>query len=342
MPVATEAADGATPAAGPRPAVSVVVPVRDGARSLASCLAALLASEGVGELELIVVDDGSRDDTPTVAQRFPCRLLRLAQRQGPAMARNHGARAARATQLVFVDADVIVAPDTLSCLLRALGSAPAAFATYAAEPLHRGFATRFYHALSVQSLRDTDPRTPVAYSYCLAIGRALFDELGGFDARFSRATFEDAELGWRLARRGLLAAHLRDAPVTHAVRYGILSLAGAYFRKSRDLAHLLLREQRLSLGNQGWTRRGNWLTWLTAWGVLLLLPPALGRPWPWALAWAAALVAFVVRATGLLRAVGRAGALDGVLVLVLYLAIHVVATAGMVAGALDWIRAGHD
>jgi hypothetical protein len=238
---------------------------------------------------------------------------------------------------VFVDADVLVARDTICRLSKALETARVAFATYAPEPLHRNLATRLYHALSLKSLRETDERTPVAYSYCLALERALFMEEGGFDVRFTRAGFEDADLGWRLARRGLLAAHLRDAPVVHAVRYDLASLLRAYFRKSRDLAHVLLRQHRLSLDNQGWTRRGNWLTWAAAWGVIALVPPAALRPWPWGAVWAAALAVFISRAAGVFAALSRPRLRDAAFAVVVYLAAHVVATAGMVAGVLDWL-----
>jgi len=332
-------ADPETPgtAPGDRPDVSVVVPVRDGARTLAECLEAVLASRDVGELEVIVVDDGSRDESGEIARRLPCRALRLETGRGPATARNHGAAAARGGTLVFVDADVIVAPDTLARLTRALETTPVAFATYAPEPLHRNLATRLYHALSVKSLRETDARTPVAYSYCLAVGRTLFLESGGFDTRFTRAGFEDADLGWRLTQRGFRAAHLRDVPVLHAVRYDVPGLLRAYLRKSRDLAHVLLRRRRLSLGNQGWTRRGNWVTWAAAWGVVALVPAAVLRPWPWTALWAAAAAAFVVRGWPVWTALSRPRRRDGVWGLLLYLVAHVVATAGMALGAFDWL-----
>jgi GT2 family glycosyltransferase len=292
---------------------------------------------GPPELEVIVVDDGSRDDSAEIAGRFPCRVLRLETGRGPAAARNHGAEAARGAHIVFVDADVLVASDTVARLTGALETCPVAFATYAREPLHRNLATRLYHALSLKSLQETDERTPVAYSYCMAVDRALFLAEGGFDARFTRAGFEDADLGWRLARKGVLATHLRDAPVVHAVHYDVPGLLRAYFRKSRDLAHVLLRQHRLSLGNQGWTRRGNWLTWAAAWGIVALVIPAAVRPWPWAAIWATVGAFFVWRSAVVVAALSRPRVRDAVLGVVVYLAAHVVATAGMLAGAVDWL-----
>lgn len=325
------------PEAPSKNSICVIVPVRDGARTLHDCLEALFASRGPATLDVIVVDDGSRDESLAIARRFGCRTLPLPESRGPAAARNAGAERARGERLVFVDADVLVAPDTIGRLMSALETTPVVFATYAPEPRSRNLATRLYHALSVKSLQETDEKTPVAYSYCLAIQRGVFLEAGGFDTRFTRAGFEDAELGWRLAQRGHLAAHLKDVPVVHAVRYDALGLLRAYFRKSRDLAHVVLRQHRMSLGNQGWTRKGNWLTWAAAWSVLGLVPVALLRPWPWGLVWVAAVVFFVARAAGALGALSRPRLRDVVPGLGLYLAAHVVATAGMAAGAVDWL-----
>ena len=109
--------------------------------------------------------------------------------------------------MVFVDSDVMVRPESLALLLRALEDSPAAFATYDPEPLNKNFATLLYHTLSCRSLEDTSEKTSVFYSYCAAISKDLFLELGGFDTSFTRATFEDVELGHQLARRGLHTKH---------------------------------------------------------------------------------------------------------------------------------------
>jgi cellulose synthase/poly-beta-1,6-N-acetylglucosamine synthase-like glycosyltransferase len=326
--------------AEPRPGLSVVVPVRDGAVTLPSCLAAVFASQAVPPLEVIVVDDCSRDGSAAVAERFPCRVVRLEHGRGPSVARNRGAREARGDVLVFVDADVLVAPDTLARLSAALDDAPAAFATYAREPRHGNFATVLYHTLSLRSLRDTGERVPVLYSYCLAMRADVFRETGGFDPAFSRATFEDAELGWRLARTRGLSRHVRDAPVVHAVRYGLAGLARAYFRKSRDLALLLLSSGVVSLGDQGWTRRRNWLGLVSAWTTLLLAIPALAGSAVWALAWAGAFAVLLLLGGGeVALALGRRRWLWAPLGVAAFVAIHVVATAAMVTAGLAWTSA---
>jgi glycosyltransferase involved in cell wall biosynthesis len=81
--------------------VSVVVPARDAGRTLGACLEALGAQCGVdGDYEVVVVDDGSTDDTAAVAGRFAVRLVRQGPR-GVAAARNAGARVATGEILAF-------------------------------------------------------------------------------------------------------------------------------------------------------------------------------------------------------------------------------------------------
>ncbi|HEY3173065.1 MAG TPA: glycosyltransferase family 2 protein, partial [Thermoanaerobaculia bacterium] len=86
--------------------VSVIVPVYDNAADLAECLGALVPSAG-RETEIIVVDDGSTDDTPNVASQFGVQVLRLERNSGAGAARNHGARHATGDVLLFVDSDVV-------------------------------------------------------------------------------------------------------------------------------------------------------------------------------------------------------------------------------------------
>src|SRR5689334_4455201 len=82
--------------------LSIVVPVHNGGRQLASCLQALQASS-YHDFELLVVDDCSSDGSADVIHSHGARYLRTPARLGPAGARNLGAKAARGSILVFVD-----------------------------------------------------------------------------------------------------------------------------------------------------------------------------------------------------------------------------------------------
>lgn len=105
--------------------ISVLVPARDEAMRIAPCIAAILASEGVRDLEVIVLDDGSRDRTPDIAIATAADDLRLTLIHGGDSAPPDGwlgktwachrlAAAASGSVLVFVDADVVLAPHAIA------------------------------------------------------------------------------------------------------------------------------------------------------------------------------------------------------------------------------------
>ena len=99
------------------PGVSVIVPVRDGVAEIGRLLASLQDLDYPADrLEVIVVDNGSRDGTAEAAARFPVTVLQEPVPSSYA-ARNRGARAARFPWVAFTDSDCAAAPDWLRRLM---------------------------------------------------------------------------------------------------------------------------------------------------------------------------------------------------------------------------------
>ena len=95
------------------PFVSIIVPAHNARQQLGPCIAAINDST-YKAFELIVVDDASTDGSGELAYAHGARVLSRRRQGGPAAARNRGAQAARGDLLLFVDADVLLRPDTLS------------------------------------------------------------------------------------------------------------------------------------------------------------------------------------------------------------------------------------
>ena len=120
----------ATAARAALPVVSVIVPAKNAAAYIGETIASALAQDGVAEV--IVVDDGSTDETIGIVHGIRDPRLRLARNDasGVSAARNFGARDARGDWLMFLDADDRLRPDAVTALLAAAEVAPRAVLVY--------------------------------------------------------------------------------------------------------------------------------------------------------------------------------------------------------------------
>lgn len=207
--------------------ISIIVPVFNNPRDLAECLAGLSASPCPGA-ELIVVDDASTDDTPTVPLRFDARVLRLEQNSGPAAARNYGARHAQGDILFFVDADIVVPPGTVERVVLVFVEHPevaAVFGSYDAQPRAAGVVSRYRNLLHHFVHQHGATEAATFWAGCGAIRSAVFQELGGFDARrFPLPSIEDIELGYRLRQAGHRILLDKTLQGTHLKRWTLRSM----------------------------------------------------------------------------------------------------------------------
>lgn len=209
------------------PEISVIVPVYNGGPQLGKCLDALLDSE-FPAFEVLVVDDGSTDGSVAVARSRGLEVLPLKVRSGPAAARNHGARHARGSILLFVDADVVVRKDTLSriaALFRARPEVAAAFGSYDDAPPEMNFVSQYknlqHHFIHQQSSSEAE----TFWAGCGAVRRAAFHVVGGFNAeKYVKPSVEDIELGYRLRRKGYLITLDKENQVKHLKRWTFSSL----------------------------------------------------------------------------------------------------------------------
>ncbi len=200
-----------------KPEVSVIVPARNAADTLGSCLMAL-ASQSVdrARYEVIVVDDGSSDETPQIAEASADRLVRQTP-QGPAAARNAGAAIAKGGLLIFTDADCVPAPDFLEHLSevfrnRTIVAAKGVYRTRNLRLVPRFTQQEYQHKYDRMARRA---RIDFIDTYAAAYRREVFLENGGFDTNYTTASVEDQELSFRLARKGYEMVFVPSAVVYH-------------------------------------------------------------------------------------------------------------------------------
>jgi len=212
---------------GRAPRLSIIVPAFNNGNYLAPCLAALRESLPTAA-ELIVVDDASTDDTPAVAAAAGACVLRMPRNGGPGAARNLGAQRARGHVLLFVDADVVVAPGALARVERAFVDDPdlgALFGSYDDDPPWPSLVSRYRNLLHHFVHQEGDPNAGTFWAGLGAVRRAVFLAVGGFDAaRFPRPSIEDIELGYRIRRAGHRIRLDRGLQGKHLKRWGLWSM----------------------------------------------------------------------------------------------------------------------
>jgi len=233
------------------PSLSVVIPVRDGGEPFRKVLASIGASE-FRDFELIVVDDGSRDDSASLALSSGARLFATARASsGPAAARNRGAEEAAGRVLCFIDADCEVHPATLGRIASAFeddAALSALFGSYDDEPAAPNFVAQYKNLLHHHTHQNGRGEASTFWAGCGAVRRDFFLKVGGFDpARYPRPSIEDIELGYRMRDAGGTIRLDPSITVKHHKAWSLRSLlASDVFDRALPWSRLMLGRKHLT------------------------------------------------------------------------------------------------
>jgi N-acetylglucosaminyl-diphospho-decaprenol L-rhamnosyltransferase len=221
-------------------AVAVVVVTYESAEDLAACLGSLPAAAGPHELEVVVVDNASRDASAEIARRLGIKVLENPANLGLSRAIDLGAAATAAPWLLLVNPDTRLGPGSLARMLRTAHADPAIgcvgphlrnsdgseyptgrrFPSILVGAAHAALgtvwpgnpATRRYH------LADLDRSRPVRVDWvsgaCMLVRREAYEAAGRFDAGYFMY-FEEMDFCLRLAKAGWRVVYDPGAEVTH-------------------------------------------------------------------------------------------------------------------------------
>ncbi|WP_306673734.1 glycosyltransferase, partial [Tahibacter caeni] len=229
-PADVQAYDDIVLPAAAQPQVSIVIPVYNKIAYTLACLQSLARHAGTATFEVIVVDDCSGDETQQrLADVDGLRVIRNAQNLGFVGSCNAGAAAARGDFVLFLNNDTVVTPGWLEALLRCFAEEPdaglvGAKLVYPDGRLQEAGGIVFRDGSGWNYGRFDDPADP-RYNfrreadYCsgaaILLRRSLFESLGGFDARYAPAYYEDTDLAFAVRAAGLKVYYEPQSTVIH-------------------------------------------------------------------------------------------------------------------------------
>jgi len=262
------------------PSVSVVVPAFNSQETIAGCIESLLNLQYPREkLEIIIVDNGSSDDTAAIASSYPVRVLSEEQR-GAAAARNRGIREAGGEYVAFTDSDCHVAPDWLTRLVRT-----------AEENKSDAVGGRIVNAVSTHIARFVEAEgmmnqeaairgimlpLPFIITANALFKKKILDVVDGFDVAFDQAAAEDDDLGWRLHARGCVFAYADDAIVYHHHRLTAVGFYFQFFKYGKAEVRLYMKH-RARFAPREFRR----MLWIRGWAYRRFMKCLVTFPWYW-------------------------------------------------------------
>jgi glycosyltransferase involved in cell wall biosynthesis len=222
------------------PAVSVVIPIFNGAKTIPMVLEALYRST-FKDFEVVIIHDYSTDNTHEVLEglkdRFPHRLIEFPENRGVSVARNTGAHEARGEIILFIDADCIVQPDTIERCVNELrkGESIAIGGAYTKDAWDQDFFSNF-QSLYIHHVETKTARPDYLATHCLAIRKSTFEEFGGFKEGFfigHAASVEDVELSHRLTAAGYEISRPQGIEVQHIFNFNMKRSISNAIKKSK-------------------------------------------------------------------------------------------------------------
>ena len=251
------------------PAVSVLMAVRDGAPWVAEAVASVLG-QTAGDLELIVIDDGSTDATPELLARVRDARLRVDRRAAAGLtpSLNRGLALARAPLVARLDADDLALPERLARQGAFLAAHPEVGllggGVRELDADGREVAVRVPPTLDAPLRAALIRRNPFAHS-AVMVRRALVERVGGYDESVPVA--QDYDLWMRLSR----VTRLASLPEVVVVRRLLPARVSATRDDARLHAEARIRWRAVRGGDYPW------------WCAVYALRPAAARALPLAL-----------------------------------------------------------
>ncbi len=250
--------------------ISIVIPTYNAEKYMPSLLDSIFHNK-VDDMEVVIVDDCSTDDTVRISKSFPVRVIKMEKNAGPAKARNIGVEAAKGDIIFFLDSDVLVLDGAIKEVEDYFARNPSAkcvIGICSTEPLNKGFVSKYMAMFEyIHLIGQENKKVSVFAPRCGAVKRDFFLEIGSYDENYKGADVEDFELARRINKHASIILNPKIM-----VKHQFANFRQAlkiYFRRTVMWIHLFFKEKQLD--NAGPTSPSNGLSAMCAFFSFLSL-----------------------------------------------------------------------
>jgi glycosyltransferase involved in cell wall biosynthesis len=196
--------------------ISIVIPAYNAGKTIVQAVAQSVAqAKGPMEVEVIVVDDGSNDDTAKIAESAGATVIRQ-ENAGPAAARNRGWKSGTGQVICFTDADCVPSAGWIENLLDGFGNREIGAVAGSYEIANSSSWLAYWVHQGIMERHKRMPPCVQAFgSYNVSIPRYVLEATGGFDPGYRQASGEDNDLSYRIIKNGWRIAFRPKAKVAH-------------------------------------------------------------------------------------------------------------------------------
>ncbi|MDI6825970.1 MAG: glycosyltransferase [Candidatus Aenigmarchaeota archaeon] len=197
--------------------ISIVIPTYNSESTIREVLDSLLKQRKKfrEKVEIIVIDDGSKDNTLRIVKNYPIKLVKQ-RHKGPAEARNLGWKKARGKIVIFLDSDCKVGKNWLKNILKPFENEKVAGVGVKYQTWNKNsWIARFVGYEIEQRHNKISEKTNFLASYSTAYRRDILEKLKGFDTSFKTASAEDNDLSYRIIKSGYHLIFLKNTYVWH-------------------------------------------------------------------------------------------------------------------------------
>lgn len=211
--------------------ISIIIPVYNNEKAVALCLQALMKQNfASNSLEVIVVDDGSTDNTADVVKQYPVKYI-YQENAGPATARSTGWKAAYGEIVCFTDSDCIPERNWVEKIAKRYASDEIGGVGGSYDIANKdSLLARCVHEEIVQRHMRTSRETDYLGSFNLSYRKKVLEEVGGFNESFRQPSGEDNDLSYRVKKAGYKLIFDKDIKVSHCHQTNLIKYLKEQYR----------------------------------------------------------------------------------------------------------------